>query len=135
MQKQTKLTKECIMDTANVKAEILQSLSTDFAKRIENSSFLTYACEIAKNINEEELLKALLKELKESSHQLALSEWLLEAELTSESGSANYCACLRAYRAALLVAYAKRDFDLVYKLARMVGWNYPDDILEAVVNR
>jgi hypothetical protein len=119
------------MDT---KKEILQGLSVDLAKRIEGSSFLKYACEIAENINEEELLKALLKELKESAHQLALSEWLRDAELMSESSSADYCACLRAYRAALLVAYAKRDFELVYKLARMLGWHYPEDILETVVN-
>jgi hypothetical protein len=117
----------------DIKKEILQSLCSDFAKRIESSSFLTYACEIAKNINEEELLKALLKELKESAHQLALSEWLRDAELMSESSNANYCACLRAYRAALLVAYAKRNFHHFYLLARIPDWNCPDEILHAVL--
>jgi hypothetical protein len=126
------------MDT---KKEILQSLSTDFAKRIEGSSFLTYACDVVKNAEDEQILEALLKELKESAFNLARSEWLRElyarrkdVELMFDYSRANYCACLHAYRAALLVAYAKRDFELVYNLARMLGWHYPEDILETVVN-
>jgi hypothetical protein len=127
------------MDT---KKEILQSLETYAAKHIEKSKFLELACEIAKNIREEEMLEALLMELKESAFHLARSERLRElyhsskdSALMFDASRANYCACVRAYRAALIAAYSLRDFCLVYKLARMMGWHYPEDILEAVANR
>jgi hypothetical protein len=115
----------------NVREEILQHLE-DVAKYIEGSSFLTYACEIASQVREDYLLEALLKELKESASNLGRSKALRDKRKDDEALMFNHRACLHAYRAAMIYAYAKRDFHRIYLLATIRSWYYPENILEAL---
>jgi hypothetical protein len=145
----------------SIKKEILRYLDEEVAARyLEGSRFIKHACEIADDLKDDCLLEALLiealLELKEAAydvaiskaclaqhelfkdrsatHRVTLSQESIQQRTLDQSRIANYRACLRAYRAALFVAYAKKDLELVYKLSRMMDWHHPDDILEVVAN-